>query len=71
MKSTEVYVESDLAMKREALTLVGSPTRPVPKGGRLPEDLLGWLESCRGAGDYAQPRPRDSRLGADFVTRST
>jgi len=32
-------------MKREALTLVGSPAQPMPKGGRLPEDLLGWLES--------------------------
>lgn len=45
MKSTEVYVQIDLAMKREALTLVGSPARPGLKGGRLPDDLLGWLES--------------------------
>ncbi len=44
VKSTEVYVEIDLAMKREALTLVGSPAS-VPRRGRLPEDLLNWLES--------------------------
>jgi site-specific recombinase XerD len=44
VKSTEVYVQIDLAMKREALALVGSPARP-PKGGRLPPDLLGWLEA--------------------------
>jgi site-specific recombinase XerD len=44
VKSTEVYVEIDLAMKREALTRVGSPAS-VPRRGRLPEDLLTWLES--------------------------
>jgi integrase/recombinase XerD len=45
VKSTEVYVQIDLTMTREALNLVGSPTSPRPKGGRLPEDLLAWLES--------------------------
>jgi len=45
VRSTEVYVQIDLAMKREALALVGSPTRPRPKGAHLPEDLLGWLEA--------------------------
>ena len=45
VKSTEVYVQIDLAMKREALTRVGSPATPMPKGGRLPEDLLNWLEA--------------------------
>jgi integrase len=45
VKSTEVYVQIDLAMKREALTRVGSPATPIPKGGRLPEDLLRWLEA--------------------------
>lgn len=45
VKSTEVYIQIDLTMKREALTRVGSPTRPVAKNGRLPNDLLAWLES--------------------------
>ena len=31
VKSTEVYIQIDLTMKREALTLVGSPARPAPK----------------------------------------
>jgi site-specific recombinase XerD len=45
VKSTEVYVQIDLAMKRDALTLVGSPASVPPKGRRLSEDLLSWLES--------------------------
>jgi site-specific recombinase XerD len=45
VKSTEVYVQIDLAMKRDALTLVGSPVSALPKAGRLPKDLLTWLES--------------------------
>ena len=45
VKSTEVYIQIDLTMKREALALVGSPTRPAAKDGRLPNDLLVWLES--------------------------
>ena len=45
VKSTEVYIQIDLTMKREALTLVGSPTRPATKEARLPNDLLVWLES--------------------------
>jgi site-specific recombinase XerD len=45
VKSTEVYIQIDLTMKREALTLVGSPTRPAAKAARLPNDLLFWLES--------------------------
>ncbi len=44
VKSTEVYVQVDLAMKREALTRVGSPTS-VPRNGRPSEALLNWLES--------------------------
>jgi integrase/recombinase XerD len=44
VKSTEVYVQIDLAMKREALTLVGSPAS-MRTGRRLSEDLLSWLES--------------------------
>jgi integrase/recombinase XerD len=45
VKSTEVYIQIDLTMKREALTLVGSPARPAAKDKRLPNDLLVWLES--------------------------
>lgn len=44
VKSTELYVQIDLGMKRDALALVGSPTSRS-KGPRLPEDLLSWLES--------------------------
>jgi len=44
VKSTEVYVQIDLTMKREALSLVGSLARPA-KSTRLPKDLLLWLES--------------------------
>ena len=44
VKSTEVYVQIDLTMKRDALNLVGSPAAPV-KSPRLPKDLLLWLES--------------------------
>jgi site-specific recombinase XerD len=44
VKSTEVYVQVDLAMKREALTRVGSPAS-LPRNGRPSEDLLSWLES--------------------------
>lgn len=45
VKSTEVYVQIDLGIKREALDLVGTPTSAAPKGARLPKDLLAWLES--------------------------
>ena len=45
VKSTDVYVQIDLAMKREALTLVGSPASLRSKASRLSEDLLSWLES--------------------------
>ena len=45
VKSTEVYVQSDLAMKRDALDRVGTPIRIGPKPRRLSKDLLDWLES--------------------------
>ena len=45
VKSTEVYVQIDVGMKREALALVGSPTTLTPKPARLSKDLLTWLES--------------------------
>lgn len=44
VKSTEVYVQIDVGMKREALALVGSPTTTAPRA-RLSKDLLTWLES--------------------------
>jgi site-specific recombinase XerD len=45
VKSTEVYVQIDLGMKRAALALAESPTSTTPKPTRLPKDLLAWLES--------------------------
>lgn len=45
VKSTEVYVQIDVGMKREALNLVGSPTTVTPKSRHLSKDLLQWLES--------------------------
>lgn len=45
VKSTEIYVQIDLTMKRDALDLVGSPVSVSPKRTRLPRDLLAWLES--------------------------
>jgi site-specific recombinase XerD len=45
VRSTEIYVQCDLAMKRDALRLAGSPTRSTPKRARVPADLLAWLES--------------------------
>jgi integrase len=45
VKSTEVYVQIDVGMKREALALAGSPTSTGPKPPRLSKDLLAWLEA--------------------------
>jgi site-specific recombinase XerD len=45
VRSTEIYVQCDLAMKRGALELTGSPTRSAPGRTRVPKDLLAWLES--------------------------
>lgn len=44
VKSTEVYVQIDLEMKRDALTQAGTPTR-APRRTRVPKDLLAWLEA--------------------------
>jgi integrase/recombinase XerD len=44
VKSTEVYLQIDVGMKREALALAGSPTSTTPKP-RLSKDLLTWLEA--------------------------
>lgn len=45
VRSTEIYVQCDLDMKRNALNLTNSPTQNVPKRTRVPKDLLAWLES--------------------------
>ena len=45
VRTTEIYVQCDLAMKRSALDLTGSPTRSAPRRTRVPKDLLAWLES--------------------------
>lgn len=44
VKSTEVYVQIDLEMKRDALTQAGTPTCAA-KRSRVPKDLLAWLEA--------------------------
>ena len=44
LKSTEVYVQIDLEMKRDALTQAGTPS-VSRKRPRLPKDLLAWLEA--------------------------
>lgn len=44
LQSTEVYVQADLEMKRDALVKAGgSPS--TPRRGRLPQNLITWLES--------------------------
>jgi site-specific recombinase XerD len=45
VKSTEIYVQIDLDMKREALARTGTPTGPPAKRNRLPKDLIAWLEA--------------------------
>jgi site-specific recombinase XerD len=45
VKSTEVYVQIDVGMKRDALILAGSPTSTASRPPRLSKDLLSWLES--------------------------
>ncbi len=43
--STEVYVQIDLEMKRDALMATGTPTSVSPKRPRLRKGLLAWLEA--------------------------
>jgi integrase/recombinase XerD len=43
--STEVYVQIDPEMKRDALRQAGTPTSVSPKRPRLRKDLLAWLEA--------------------------
>ena len=45
IKSTEIYVETDLEMKRRALERAGTPSRAKKSGRPAAPDLLEWLES--------------------------
>lgn len=45
LKSTEVYVYTDLEMKRKALELSGSPSEPLSPRAEISPDILSWLES--------------------------
>lgn len=45
MKSTEVYVQIDLEMKRRALESVGTPSRAPRTAPRLAPKLIEWLEA--------------------------
>lgn len=45
IKSTEIYVETDLEMRREALEQVGGPSKARKRHKSLGPDLLKWLES--------------------------
>ena len=44
LKTLEIYVESDLEMKRCALESTPSPVTPGPPAQRHEPDLLHWLE---------------------------
>jgi integrase/recombinase XerD len=44
VKSTEVYVQTDVETKPKALARAGTPTCTA-KRPRLPNDLLAWLEA--------------------------
>ena len=45
MKSTEVYVQADLEMKRKALDLANGPRATHAPQLQLPSSLIEWLES--------------------------
>ena len=45
MKTTEIYVQADLEMKRQALEASGSLAQPRSSRRRRGEDLLAWLGS--------------------------
>lgn len=45
MKSTEVYVQADLEMKRKALDLANGPRATQAPQPQLPSSLIEWLES--------------------------
>jgi Phage integrase family len=48
LKSTEVYVQADLEMKRKALDLTGGLLATQPPHPRLSASLIDWLESLYG-----------------------
>jgi len=45
VKSTEVYVQIDIEMKRKALEQTGTPSRARKSARHITPDLLKWLES--------------------------
>jgi site-specific recombinase XerD len=45
LQSTDVYVQADLEMKRDALVKAGGPGRTPTRRAPLPESLITWLES--------------------------
>lgn len=45
MKSTEVYVQADLEMKRKALDLANGPHPTQAPEPQLPASLIAWIES--------------------------
>jgi integrase/recombinase XerD len=45
LKSTEVYVQADLEMKRKALDSVNGPHASEAPAPRLSSSLIEWLES--------------------------
>ena len=45
VKSTEVYVQTDLEAKRKALEQGGAASKDVRRSRELAPDLLTWLES--------------------------
>ncbi len=45
VKSTEVYVQTDLEAKRRALEEAGTPSQDSRRPGKIAPDLLEWLES--------------------------
>ena len=45
MKSTEVYVQADLEMKRKALESANGPQATQTPEPQLPSSLIEWLEA--------------------------
>jgi site-specific recombinase XerD len=45
MKSTEVYVQADLEMKRKALEAANGPQATQAPTSRLSSSLIDWLEA--------------------------
>jgi site-specific recombinase XerD len=45
LTSTEIYVQADLEMKRQALAAAGGAHPVTSRRPRLPSSLIAWLES--------------------------